>query len=84
MMAQKTWQTIRTIIGKNTNIIVNFPSSINIEGEEITNSKDIANVFYKFFFTVGHNQPKNIPNSSFSAEHYFRNTTRKDVFLYSY
>ena len=47
---KKTWQLINGILGKSHNALPNF---INVNGKQISNSKDIANHFNNFFVNIG-------------------------------
>lgn len=58
---KQTWKNINNILRKNQNK-TNFPSSFLHEGANITDHKDIANAFNKYFIDVGSSLASKIPN----------------------
>ena len=72
---KNTWNVMKAVIGKSKICNDKFPKSLNINKEEITDKKIIADTFNKFFLNVGSNLANKIPPSSTNFKSYLPNTT---------
>ena len=59
-----TWRTVNDLIGKKKTEKSNFPESIFYKNKEVSSKRDIAEIFNKFFTSVGSNLASKIPESS--------------------
>ena len=66
---------MKVVIGKSRICNDKFPKSLDINKEEITDKKIIAEMFNKFFINVGSNLADKIPPSSTNFESYLPNIT---------
>ena len=66
---------MKAVIGKSKICNDKFPKSLNINKEEITDKKIIADTFNKFFINVGSNLADKIPPSSTNFKSYLPNIT---------
>ena len=73
---KKTWQTIKTIINKNSNKS-EFPSSFRMNDTIITDKQQIANSFNQYFTEIGPNLASSINTStnSLTYQDYLREPT---------
>ena len=72
---KNTWKIMKSIIGKSSVHNDNFPKSLSIDKEEITDKKIIAEKFNSYFINVGSNlaakiQPSSIILNVSSRYHY--------------
>ena len=68
-----TWNVMKAVIGKSKICNDKLPESLDINKEEITDKKFIAETFNKFFINVGSNLADKIPPSSTNFESYLPN-----------
>ena len=92
---KNTWNVMKAVIGKSKICNDKFPKSLNINKEEITDKKIIADTFNKFFINVGSNLACKIPPSRRNFKLYLPNMTNalsdkpllekefKDAFFYT-
>ena len=74
------WKGIREIVNlKPMNF--NLPSKLLKDGNEINNSKDIANVFNDFFTQVGHNLANSVPIANRPPMSYMQNRQSNSIYL---
>ena len=74
------WKGIREIVSlKPMNF--NLPSKLLKDGNEIINSKDIANAFNDFFTQVGHNLATSVPIVNRPAMSYMQNRQSNSIYL---
>ena len=66
---------MKVVIGKSKICNDKFPKSLDINKEEITDKKIIAETFNKFFINAGFNLADKIPPSSTNFESYLPNIT---------
>ena len=66
---RNTWKTINSIIGKQ-NDKSNTAQRFKINGNLVSEPKQISNNFCDFFTNVGHDYASKIPKSKYDAKHY--------------
>jgi Reverse transcriptase (RNA-dependent DNA polymerase) len=66
---RKTWDLLRTLIGRDNNLDTNI-SSLNINGTKSSDPQAIANKFNNYFTGIAESLAQKIPNSSTSFEEY--------------
>ena len=66
---------MKAVIGKSKICNDKFPKRLDINKEEITDKKTIAETFNKFFINIGSNLADKIPPSSTNFESYLSNIT---------
>ena len=72
---KNTWNVMKAVIGKSKICNDKFPKSLDINKEEITDKKMIAETFNKFFINVDFNLADKIPRSSTNFESYLSDIT---------
>ena len=66
---------MKVVIGKSKICKHKFPKSLNINKEEITDKKIVAETFNKFLVNIGSNLADKFPASSTNFESYLPNVT---------
>ena len=72
---KSTWNIMKAVIGKSKICKHKFPKSLNINKEEITDKKIVAETFNKFLVNIGSNLADKFPASSTNFESYLPNVT---------
>ena len=75
---KKTWETINYVMIKSK-IQSKFPSYFNINGTKLTDKKDIATEFNKFFINIGPKLASEICNEMEHDFSSYRNKTKIDT-----
>ena len=72
---KSTWNIMKAVIGKSKICKHKFPKSLNINKEETTDKKIVAETFNKFLVNIGSNLADKFPASSTNFESYLPNVT---------
>ena len=75
---KKTWETINDVMNKSK-IQSKFPSYFNINGTKLTDKKDIATEFNKFFINIGPKLASEIGNEMEHDFNSYMNKTKIDT-----
>ncbi len=77
---RKTWGILNSLIGRS-NDKTSISETFNIDNSSVTDHKQIANEFCKFFTNIGMKYSNNIPKAEFSHMHYLKKSQPNTMFL---
>ncbi len=77
---KNTWKTLKQALGKQSNKL-NFPLSFTINDLEISDKKQIAQSFNKFFSSIGKQTSQNVPATNKSFSEYLKNPKINSIFI---
>ena len=79
--AKDTWKVLNDLI-RNKTRKPNKVTELEIEGRKVTNDKEIADNFNKFYASVGDTQAKTIPQTDKDPMSYLKNPSVNSMFLF--
>ena len=79
--AKETWSVLNSLI-RNKTTKSKKVDELEVNGKKITNNKEIANAFNKFYASVGETQAATIPNTDTDPRSYLSGSYRDSMFFF--